>query len=89
MAYVSGSLNLVSGGLLEGTVRVWMYTTADAIATVQGANYFTDGLAKGMQKGDIVWINLPATPHLYLNQVSAAPTSSGATVSGPTTSVGA
>jgi hypothetical protein len=36
------------------TPEMWMYASADPIATVQGAAYFSNGIQLGMQVGDVV-----------------------------------
>lgn len=35
---------------------VWSYQSADARATVEGADYFTDAVRDGMKVGDIVFV---------------------------------
>lgn len=80
MAYTTASLVPMQTGFLENTLTIWLYNTADSEATVKGANYFTDALARGMKKGDIVLMINPATPLAAFLQVAAAPTSSGVAV---------
>lgn len=49
---------LVSFGAAAGAGgRQWIYKSTDAVATVQGANYFSNGSALGMEVGDIVWVH--------------------------------
>jgi hypothetical protein len=38
------------------TPKLWVYSSADPIATVQGAAYFSNGLTLGMRVGDIVFV---------------------------------
>lgn len=38
------------------TPRIWLYASPDPIATVQGAAYISDGIQRGMQVGDIVFV---------------------------------
>jgi hypothetical protein len=38
------------------TPSVWLYASADPIATVQGAGYISDGIQRGLQVGDIVFV---------------------------------
>lgn len=38
------------------TPRLWLYASADPIATVQGAAYISDGIQRGLQVGDIVFV---------------------------------
>lgn len=61
--------------------KLWLYKSADVIATVEGANYFSNGQALGMQAGDLVYILDTTTPHAYLETVASV-TASGATLSG-------
>ena len=53
MAYSSTALKLlVSPG--PGATQVWSYnSTADAIGTIVGAGFFSDGYDKGVKKYDI------------------------------------
>lgn len=46
---------LVSQRIGDGPA-IWIYKSADDDATVNGANYFTNGLALGMRAGDIVLV---------------------------------
>jgi hypothetical protein len=70
----------VTVGALDGNApAVWVYKSADAVATVKGSAYFTNGLALGMIVGDFVLVSDTATPLGTLTVVSAV-TSSGATV---------
>lgn len=80
MAYTTASLVPMQTGFLENTLTIWLYNTADSEATVKGANYFSDALARGMKKGDLVWMINPATPLAAILQVAASPTSSGVAV---------
>lgn len=60
---------------------VWLYKSADLIATVEGANYFTNGKDLGMQPGDLLYIIDTTTPHAYLETVATV-TAAGATLTG-------
>lgn len=80
MAYTTATLVPIQTGYLENTQTLWLYTTADSEATVKGANYFTDALARGMKKADLVFMISPAGPTAFILQVAAAPTSSGVAV---------
>lgn len=55
MAYVSAQLRKVLdfGGDVGGAL--FIYDTADAVATVYAIGYVSDAWAKGMRKGDAVW----------------------------------
>lgn len=37
-------------------LRIWQYTSTDAVATVRVDGYFTDGWDLGMRKGDLVMV---------------------------------
>jgi acyl-coenzyme A synthetase/AMP-(fatty) acid ligase len=80
MAYNSATLVPLQTGYLENTQTVWLYSTVDSEATVKGANYFSDALARGLKKGDIVLTLFPATPAAAILQVAANPTAAGASV---------
>lgn len=45
---------------------LWYYKSADAIATVKGAGYFSNAAALGMQPGDVVLVYDRTTPALSL-----------------------
>lgn len=85
MAYVADNLAMVinpTGGSLP---RVFLYlnATPDADATVVGASYFSDGVAKGMRVGDLVDAINVGTAKYKRYQVASV-TSTAATVAAPT-----
>lgn len=65
----------------------WTYKSADVLATVQGAGYFTNAAALGMQVGDIVEVHETATsPYkISLAVLSAINATTGAGSLGTTT----
>jgi hypothetical protein len=63
-----------------GTFNIWAYVSADAKATVSGANYFTDALERGMNVGDLVFVSDTATPLISSHGVEEV-SSNGATLS--------
>ena len=69
MAYTPGNLQLLSSGMSNTGNNVWVLNTTDAIATVNTANYVSDGVTRGMEQGDLVWVKTRAT--LPLGDVSA------------------
>jgi hypothetical protein len=76
MAYTGNSLSLISS-TIEGNFNVAAYLTTDSIATVEGANYISDGQTRGLEVGDIVFVLCGATPGAYVPticQVSAVQT---------------
>jgi len=71
MAYSQSNLCLISSGGIDSSVggNVWKYTSADPIATVVGAGYFTNGV--GMRLYDIVWVIDSTLGRMYPTFVSA------------------
>lgn len=59
------------GASTGGGGDIWFYRSADAIATVKGAGYFTNGVALGLSVGDIVFVFDSATPALSVAFVQA------------------
>ena len=47
----------VCGSGSKGSVRIHTYSTTDAIATVEGANYF-DALEDVLQTGDVIYAHM-------------------------------
>ena len=63
MAYATTNPpRLISQSTGSSTGGVWLYTSADAKATVIGAGYITNGDALGMKVGDVVIIADTGTP---------------------------
>lgn len=57
MAYsTSAPPRLITHGNIGGGPNVWLYTSADAAATVDGSGYFTDGYKLGMRDGDLIFV---------------------------------
>jgi len=81
MAYATSNppVKVSTGALDNDAPTIWAYKSADAVATVKGSNYFSNGLNLGMTVGDFVLVSDTATPLGTLTVVSAV-TSSGATV---------
>ena len=69
----------VSGGIGSG-VAVWAYADEDVVATVRGADYFSNGEDLGMKVGDLVLHADTTTPLPTLLQVSAISAGGAATV---------
>lgn len=76
MAYEPNKLSLAMSGDIQGDGQMWIYKGTDAAADVDAAGYFTDGEAKGMKVGDMVWAYEPDGTGRALMAVSAI--SSGA-----------
>lgn len=84
MAYTTNNLSSVVASV-EGVIGIWGYTTADSLATVKGAAYFADGVAKGLSVGDIIFVINTTTPAYAIYAVSSLNTTTGtATVAGTT-----
>ena len=88
MAYDSTSLALHSAqiGRSHSTAgpyyggNTWYYkSTADAVATVIGTSYFSDGHKRGMRKYDIVNFTDIGSTLLHTLMVTAVTTGAGAT----------
>lgn len=85
MAYNSNYLTCIDSlGGYSGH-NLWFYTTTDNNATITGAGYFSDGIAKGMNTNDVVIVTqvttLPnTTPTGISVYVVSAVTSTAATV---------
>ena len=63
MAYTPDNLSLVYE-TVGGGYRKFVYVDAapESNATIVGASWFSDGVTKGMRKGDLVDVVQPAAP---------------------------
>lgn len=59
---------------------LWSYKSTDAIATVCGAGYVSDGLTRGMKAGDVVFVLNTNSTLGSLAYVSAVSTAGAATL---------
>lgn len=86
MAYVPDALfmqtNPVGGGAYP---RLFYYydAAAESDATLVGAGFFSDGVTKGMRKGDLIDVVQVATPKYKRYQVLSV-SGAAATVQAPT-----
>lgn len=67
------------------SINFWVYVSADAVATVAGASYFSNGVALGMKLNDLVYVVDTATPLISTCRVktvgaTAVTVSAGTTV---------
>lgn len=69
MAFALAGLSRL-GGQNSGSPTLWMYTSADAIATVDGVSYF-DGAADRLKVGDVIIINVTGGNSLGVAKVNA------------------
>ena len=58
MAYAASGLRTVRGA---GAVQSFVYDTTDALATVVGSGYISDGVTQGISIGDEVLVRIWAT----------------------------
>tara|TARA_R110000803_G_scaffold103754_5_gene171896 strand:+ start:172 stop:447 length:276 start_codon:yes stop_codon:yes gene_type:complete len=69
MAYAKAGLNPIGGQSQSGIApAVWTYTSADAIAAVNSANYFNDA-SSTLKVRDIIFVVDSATPTLSIVSV--------------------
>jgi hypothetical protein len=85
MAYTTATLNRIAGGA-GSCPQLWIYTSADAHGTIDGADYFDDGSNKGMKINDCVIVVDTATPTLTVHRVSAVTAGGAATIGAATLS---
>lgn len=57
---------------ISGVAKIWQYNSADALATVQGSGYFTNGYELGMRVGDIVYVSVSDVLKTPMQYVSVA-----------------
>lgn len=70
MAYVPDNFQCKGYNGPNAGTRIWTLSGVDAIATVRGAGFISDGLVKGAKVGDIVIYADTATPLVSLSRVS-------------------
>jgi len=63
---------------------IWSYVSADTLAVVSAADYFSNGDALGMQVGDIVFVTVSGTGATSLTYVTSVTSGGAASVSGGT-----
>lgn len=86
MAYATGSLNLLIPKVGQGTdtgklsQNIWLYVSADAVATVIAEDYITDGDDKGMAVDDVVLVVDNNTPTVDVCLVTVVDTDGGVTM---------
>lgn len=71
MAYSTSNPPALQSQAINGP-RKWVYSSADAIATVNTAGYFTDGYELGMRVNDELIVIDTATPTMSVCVVNAA-----------------
>lgn len=85
MAYTADNLYLVANPTGGALPRLFFYYDAapESDATIVGASWFSDGVTKGMRKGDMVWAIQTGTPKFKAYQVLSV-SGAAATVQAPT-----
>jgi hypothetical protein len=66
-AFTAASMNRIQGG----TVTLWLYASADAIATVVGSGYFNT-YTNYLNKGDVIIVSSSTGPTIDVITVSSA-----------------
>jgi hypothetical protein len=61
MSYNSANLGMVARGHGPFGMTIWVYDTVDVTTDVDAAGYISDGLERGMQKGDLVYVRIWTT----------------------------
>lgn len=84
MAYVSNDLNLVIENVGGKTPRIFTYKTADNLAAITGAGYFSDGSAKGLRVGDLIHTIAPTGAGYSMFKITAVSAAGAATASAAT-----
>lgn len=72
MAYSGNNLRKVLALGIDDSqsgVNLWMYNSADAVATVVAQGYITDPVDRGMKVNDIVIVIDTATPLISITRV--------------------
>lgn len=89
MAYSTSAppILLITAPMHSGGQQVWSYTSADAIATVKAADYFSNGAALGMRVGDMVFVYDTATPTVSTTWVKTVTAGGAASLSATVTTL--
>lgn len=64
--------------------QLWAYKSTDAIATVLGAAYFSNGYTLGMDVGDIVFVLDTTNTRVSMTMVTSVNSSTGSATLGTT-----
>lgn len=65
-----------------GGASIWTYKSADDDSTVNGASYFSNGVALGMKVGDIVLVIDTTTPKGSFHYVASVTSTAATTAFG-------
>lgn len=79
MAYSTATppVLIVEGGINGKAANLWSYFTADTPATIDTANYFSNGALLGMKVGDIVFVVNTSTFQVQIMVVSVVTAGAG------------
>jgi hypothetical protein len=80
MAYNPNTLSYVFGGPIQGSFKLWAYTTSDTHTVYQAAGYIADAGLKGMSVADFVMVSNSSTPAESGLQVVTAISNGAATL---------
>lgn len=61
MAYNSAALTCMAQASGPVGMKIWVYDTVDAHADVDAIGYISDAKARGMEKGDLVYVRVWTT----------------------------
>lgn len=61
MAYTPNTLGMMAQSAGPLGMTIWYYDTVDVNSSVYAAGYISDGLERGMQKGDILYCRIWTT----------------------------
>jgi hypothetical protein len=85
MAFTPLTLFRIGGNHGMQGPSLWLYSTADTMATAAGTDYFQACKYQGMNVGDVIVISKPGGPNAYIAFVNAIDSDGNATVSAGTT----
>lgn len=71
MAYDTKNPPMLFANGVGGAARLWIYKSADPIATVNTANYFTNGGTLGLKVGDPMFVIDTANALVHIAFVNA------------------
>lgn len=74
MSYATTNPPVVLVPGVGGSPTLWLYKSADAVATVAGAGYFTDAANLGMKENDVVLVVDTGNHYCHVTVVSATVT---------------
>ena len=86
MAFTPLSLFALGGSKSQGQT-LWLYSTTDAMTTVDNTDYFAASLWRGMKVGDPVFVIKTDGPNFYATCVSAIDSDGHVTVAAASTLV--